>query len=84
MQLTEGPFAETDEVPGGYYLIDVADLDAAVAWAARIPSASDGSIDAAGGRRCTPDSRAATSWTIFRRSRVLAEKYLEIATFQSR
>lgn len=37
--LTDGPFAETKEVFGGFYVIDVPDLDAAVAFAARIPSA---------------------------------------------
>lgn len=37
--LTDGPFADTKEVFGGYYLIDVNDLDEALAFAARIPSA---------------------------------------------
>jgi hypothetical protein len=37
--LTDGPFADTKEVFGGYYVIDVADLDQAIAFAARIPSA---------------------------------------------
>jgi hypothetical protein len=36
--LSDGPFAETKEVFGGFYLIDVPDLDRAVAFAARIPS----------------------------------------------
>lgn len=35
---TDGPFAETKEVLSGYYLIDVDDLDAAVKWAARMPT----------------------------------------------
>lgn len=35
---TDGPFAETKERLGGYYLIDCADLDEALSWAARIPS----------------------------------------------
>ncbi|MGI9004003.1 MAG: YciI family protein [Pseudonocardia sp.] len=35
--VTDGPFAETREVLGGYYLIDVPDLDAALDWAARCP-----------------------------------------------
>jgi hypothetical protein len=39
---TDGPFAETREQLGGYYLIDVADLDQAVQWAARCPSAQAG------------------------------------------
>ena len=37
--VTDGPFAATKEVFGGFYLIDVADLDEALAFAARIPSA---------------------------------------------
>ena len=36
--ITDGPFAATKEVFGGYYLIDVPDLDAALAFAERIPS----------------------------------------------
>ena len=43
--ITDGPFAETKEVLGGYYLIDVADLDAALAWAAKIPNVGYGSIE---------------------------------------
>ena len=35
--VTDGPFAETREVLGGYYLLDVPDLDAAIDWAARCP-----------------------------------------------
>src|SRR3954465_6143105 len=42
---TDGPFAETREQLGGYYLIDVKDLDAALAIAARIPGARFGSIE---------------------------------------
>ncbi|MFC4947002.1 YciI family protein [Pseudonocardia sp. GCM10023141] len=37
--VTDGPFAETREVLGGYYLIDVPDLDAAIDWAAKCPGA---------------------------------------------
>jgi len=40
-----GPFAETKEQLGGYYLIDVPDLDAALSWAARCPGASTGSME---------------------------------------
>ncbi|MBR0754717.1 YciI family protein [Bradyrhizobium jicamae] len=43
--LTDGPFAETREQLGGYYLVDAKDLDAAIAIAARIPGARDGSIE---------------------------------------
>jgi hypothetical protein len=43
--VTDGPFAETREQLGGYYLIDATDLDDAIAIAARIPSASTGRIE---------------------------------------
>ena len=42
---TDGPFAETKEQLGGYYLIDCADLDQAIHWAAKCPSAAGGSIE---------------------------------------
>jgi hypothetical protein len=42
---TDGPFAETKEQLGGYYLIDCANLDEAIAWAGRCPAASTGSIE---------------------------------------
>jgi hypothetical protein len=42
---TDGPFAETKEQLGGYYLIDVPNLDEALKWAAKIPGAHDGSVE---------------------------------------
>jgi hypothetical protein len=42
---TDGPFAETRETLGGYYLIEAKDLDEALAIAARVPSAKFGSIE---------------------------------------
>jgi hypothetical protein len=42
---TDGPFAETREQLGGYYLIEAKDLDAALAIAARIPTARTGAIE---------------------------------------
>jgi hypothetical protein len=43
--VTDGPFAETREVLGGFYVIDVPDLDVALEWAARCPGArGEGSI----------------------------------------
>jgi hypothetical protein len=36
--VTDGPFAETKEQLGGYYIIDCKDLDEAIAWAAKIPT----------------------------------------------
>jgi hypothetical protein len=42
---TDGPFAETREQLGGYYLIEAKNLDEAIAIAARVPSAKEGSIE---------------------------------------
>ncbi|HKD66530.1 MAG TPA: YciI family protein [Candidatus Binataceae bacterium] len=42
---TDGPFAETREQLGGYYLVEAKDLDEAIAIAARIPSARHGSVE---------------------------------------
>ena len=42
---TDGPFAETKEQLGGYYLLDCKDLDEAIAYAAKIPGALYGSIE---------------------------------------
>jgi hypothetical protein len=42
---TDGPFAETKEVLGGFYLLKCADLDEAVRWAAQIPGAWHGKIE---------------------------------------
>jgi hypothetical protein len=44
-QVLDGPFAETKEQLGGYYLIEAEDLDTALAWAARCPAAANGSIE---------------------------------------
>ena len=43
--VTDGPFAETKEVLGGYYLIEADSLDAAVAWAHRLQHYGKGSIE---------------------------------------
>ena len=42
---TDGPFAETKEVLGGFYVVEAADLDAAIQLAAMIPGARFGSIE---------------------------------------
>ena len=42
---TDGPFAETKEQLGGYYLLDCENLDEAIKWAAKIPGAREGSIE---------------------------------------
>jgi hypothetical protein len=43
--LTDGPFAETKEHLGGFYLLDCANLDEAIDWAARIPGAAMCSVE---------------------------------------
>jgi len=44
-EVLNGPYAETKEQLGGYYIIEVTDLDAALAWAARCPGASYGALE---------------------------------------
>jgi len=44
-QVLDGPYIESKEQLGGYYLIDVPDLDSALSWAARCPGASHGTIE---------------------------------------
>lgn len=44
-EVVDGPFAEIKEMLGGYYLIDCADLDEAVGWAAKIPAVKYGSVE---------------------------------------
>jgi len=41
----DGPYAEAKEQLGGYYVIEVPDLDTALAWAARCPAASTGAVE---------------------------------------
>src|SRR6266581_830390 len=48
--LTDGPFMETKEHLLGFFLVDVPDLDAALEWAARMPSATHGTIEARAAR----------------------------------
>jgi len=45
MVVTDGPFAETKEQLGGFFLIDVDSVDEARAWAAKVPAARTGSIE---------------------------------------
>ena len=45
VSLHDGPFCETKEQLGGFYLIEVPDLETALAWAKRIPMAGDGVIE---------------------------------------
>ena len=44
-EVLNGPYAETREQLGGFYMIDVPDLDAALSWAARCPSSSQGTME---------------------------------------
>jgi hypothetical protein len=43
--VTDGPFIETKETLGGYYLVEAESLDEAIEWAAKIPSARSGHIE---------------------------------------
>lgn len=52
---TDGPFAETKEVLGGFYLLDCADLDEALKWAQQIPGAWHGRVEV---RPCIDFSQA--------------------------
>ena len=44
-QVLDGPYIDSKEQLGGYYLIDVPDLDSAISWAARCPTASHGVVE---------------------------------------
>jgi hypothetical protein len=44
-QLSDGPFAETKEILGGYYLVDVPTIDDAVALAAKMPNIESGTVE---------------------------------------
>ena len=44
-QVLDGPYADSKEQLGGYYLIDAPDLDAAISWAARCPAAGHGVVE---------------------------------------
>jgi hypothetical protein len=43
--MTDGPFAETKEQLGGFYLLECKDLDEAIEWAAKIPGAQGGAVE---------------------------------------
>jgi hypothetical protein len=44
-QVLDGPFADTKEQLGGYFLIEAKDLDAAIAWASRCPATGHGAVE---------------------------------------
>lgn len=43
--ISDGPFAETKEILGGYYIVDVPTLDEALAWAAKMPNIEYGTVE---------------------------------------
>ena len=43
--ISDGPFAETKEYLGGFYIVDVPNLDAALEWAAKVPNAPYGAVE---------------------------------------
>ena len=45
IQVLDGPYAETKEQLGGYYIIEAPDLDAALSWAERCPSVANGVVE---------------------------------------
>jgi hypothetical protein len=61
--ITDGPFAETNEYLGGYFLLDCPNLDVALEQAARVPHIHYGSVEVrpvmTGGPSSTPDDKAA-------------------------
>jgi hypothetical protein len=44
-QVLDGPYTDSKEQVGGYFLIDAPDLDAAISWASRCPAASHGAVE---------------------------------------
>jgi hypothetical protein len=58
---TDGPFVETKEALGGFYLIEAADLDEAIGYAARIPGARHGAIEIRPIFELAPSGREAPS-----------------------
>lgn len=57
IRVQDGPFADTKEQLGGTVVIDVPDLDAAIAWASRAPSVSWGAVEIRPGATYTVDGR---------------------------
>lgn len=55
-QILDGPYADSKEQIGGYFLIDVPDLDAALSWAARCPAASHGAVEVRPIWPCDPEA----------------------------
>ena len=57
-QVLDGPYADSKEQLGGYFLIDAPDLDAALSWAARCPGASHGIVEVRPIWDMTPPAKA--------------------------
>ena len=55
---TDGPFAETKEVLGGYYIVECDDLDQAIAWAGKIPGARTGAVEVRPLRKVPADAES--------------------------
>ena len=55
VMLTDGPYAEAKEVLAGYFVLETADIDEAIAWAVQIPAAWRGKIESARSRHTTPE-----------------------------
>src|SRR5947209_18667833 len=69
--ITDGPFAETKEQLAGYYILDCGNLDEAIEWAARIPTACKGSegcveIRPMPGIPAPPETEAAPDYAVAR------------------
>jgi hypothetical protein len=58
-KVLDGPYADTKEQFAGYFMIDVSDLDEAIAWAQRCPSSKYGAIEI---RPLTPAGRWSSAW----------------------
>jgi hypothetical protein len=58
---TDGPFAETKEQLGGFYIVDVDSLDEALEWAAKVPSVRHGSIEVRPVAQMTTENLAAAN-----------------------
>ncbi len=61
LRIQDGPFADTKEQLGGYFLIDVPDLDAAIQWAGQAPAAMWGNVEIRPGAMHTVDGTWAPS-----------------------
>jgi len=59
--VTDGPFAETKEQLGGFYIVDVPTLDEALEWAAKVPSARIGTIEVRPVAQMTMEATAAAA-----------------------